>query len=213
MIKFILCESNRLYVDVCKSICKSDQLGFELVFESICKDEIINQISSLKTHLVISDFYWSVSEQITFFKTLKAISPYTKILGWSQIDDKLFLRKLFSAGMNGYVNKNDGIQVLTDAMHGLTQADFYYPYDTKEMIGYKSDQNTILIDELTEREIKITELSYLQYQNKEIADRLNVSVKTVESIKNKLIHKLDAKKFRDVICLLIKHQIIKPDFK
>ena len=202
-----------MYVDVCKSICKNDPLGFELVFESTCKDAIINQISSLKTHLVISDFYWSVYDQIIFFDTLKAISPNTKILGWSTINDKLFLRKLFSAGMNGYVNKNDGMQALTHAVHGLTQADFYYPYDTKEMIGYNYDQKSILIDELTEREIKITELSYLQYQNKEIADRLNVSVKTVEAIKNRLIHKTDVKKFRDVICLLIKHHIISPDFK
>lgn len=212
MVKFILCESNRMYVDVCKSICKSKHLDFELVFESTCKDAIINKISSLKTHLVISDFYLSVYDQISFFKTLKAISPNTKILGWSIIDDKLFLRKLFGAGMNGYVKKHDGMQVLIDAIQGLSQVDFYYPYDTKEMFGYNTDQ-TLLIDELTEREIKITELSYLQFQNKEIADRLNVSVKTVEATKNRLMHKVDVKKFRDVICLLIKHNIIKPDFK
>ncbi|MBK7128764.1 MAG: response regulator transcription factor [Crocinitomicaceae bacterium] len=167
----------------------------------------------MKTHLVISDFYWSVSDQITFFKSLKALAPNTKILGWSLLDDKLLLQKLFSAGMNGYVNKNDGMQALSDAMYALIDVDFYYPYNTKEMIQVHPDQNSTLINALTEREIKVTALSYLQYQNKEIADRLNVSVKTVEAIKNKLIHKTDVKKFRDVICLLIKHHIISPDFK
>lgn len=126
---------------------------------------------------------------------LKKITPEIEVLILTMHDDDEYLFRALKTGASGYILKSAPSDELLTAIRTVHKKEAYlYPTATKRLIeGYlnfaeKGEEDTINLLSTREREV----LSYVAmgYSNKEIADRLIISVKTVENHKAKIMEKL-----------------------
>ena len=136
-------------------------------------------------------------------KKLKAISPHLKILTLTRHTDDAYLQELLRAGASGYILKQSSSEELLRAIRVIAAGGNYLDPSIvgRVMSGYvkrqfsgKSGQVT-----LSERETEILRQIAWGYSNKEIAARLEISVKTVEAHKANAVRKLDITSRIDIV--------------
>ncbi|HZG50619.1 MAG TPA: response regulator transcription factor [Pyrinomonadaceae bacterium] len=127
---------------------------------------------------------------------LKRDCPETKVLALTVHNDQGYLHQLLKAGASGYVLKRAAPHELIRAIRVVAAGETYLdPTIVSDVVGsYVRKQSTREGQpqgELSEREAEVLRLIALGYSNKEIATRLDISVRTVETYKARLMEKLN----------------------
>jgi DNA-binding NarL/FixJ family response regulator len=127
---------------------------------------------------------------------LKRDCPQTKVLALTVHNDQGYLHQLLKAGASGYVLKRAAPHELIRAIRAVAAGETYLdPTIVNDVVGsYVRKQSTREGQphgELSEREEEVLRLIALGYSNKEIGARLNISVRTVETYKARLMEKLN----------------------
>jgi DNA-binding NarL/FixJ family response regulator len=121
-------------------------------------------------------------------------SPHTRVIILSMHADSEFIQRAFQAGAAGYLLKNAGLRELELAVRAVARGEAWIsPAVSKQVIGAfggarKRAENPS--GPLTSRQREILQLIAEGFSNKEMADRLDVSVKTVETHRNRLMDRL-----------------------
>ncbi|WP_321164157.1 response regulator transcription factor [Tepidibacillus decaturensis] len=172
------------------------QTDMEVVGEAADGNEGINKALELKPDVVLMDLSMPYGKD-GFFATaeLKKEMPHLSVLILTMHDDDEYLFRGLKAGASGYILKSAPSQELLHAIRTVRKGEAYlYPTATKRLIeGYlnfaeKEEQDSL--DLLSSREKEVLSFVALGYSNKEIADKLVISVKTVENHKAKIMEKL-----------------------
>ncbi|NOZ06749.1 MAG: response regulator transcription factor [Chloroflexi bacterium] len=121
--------------------------------------------------------------------------PQTRILILTMHDSEAYLRKMFEAGAAGYVVKRAADTELLSAIRAVNRGEIYvHPSLTKvlleDMLSASQQQPIDRWDTLSEREQQVIHLVALGYTNREVADQLFLSVKTVETYRARAMEKL-----------------------
>ena len=138
--------------------------------------------------------------------------PDTKIIILTMYGEKDYLLYTFQVGASGYLLKNASEKELTEAIRTVYEGGVYV---SKEMVPYlvqgfvnrhKEDKEDFL--KLSERETQILTLIAKGYGNKEIGEKLFISVKTVESYKSKIMNKLNVKGRPELVEYALRKKLI-----
>ncbi|HAD20351.1 MAG: response regulator transcription factor [Lachnospiraceae bacterium] len=138
--------------------------------------------------------------------------PDTKIIMITMYAEKEYLLYTVQIGVSGYVLKNAPEADIVDAIRTVQDGGVYV---SKEMLPYlvqgfvnrnREEEDAYL--RLTEREIEILTLIAKGYGNKEISEKLFISVKTVESYKSKIMNKLDVKSRPELVEYALKKKLV-----
>lgn len=110
--------------------------------------------------------------------------------------DKRFVKGILSAGAKGYLLKDSAFEELVDAIHTVVSGKFYLSSGiagvvVKDYIGSKSAKNLLNSDLLSAREREVLQLIAEGKSTKEVAATLHVSVKTIETHRQKIMQKLN----------------------
>jgi DNA-binding NarL/FixJ family response regulator len=137
---------------------------------------------------------------------VKELCPQVRVLTLTRHADAGFIQQLFAAGVSGYVLKQSASEELVRAVRAVAAGSNYLdPQITGKVIGgYVSGRKSKVGDdeaakELSERETEVLRLIAWGYSNKEIAARLDISVKTVEAHKANTMKKLGLRSRIDII--------------
>ncbi len=135
---------------------------------------------------------------------IKQSCPQVKVLTLTRHTDDGYLQLLLKAGVSGYVLKQSASDVLLTAIRSVASGhSFLDPEITKKILGSyvaKSAGKSVgLVNEPSERESEVLRLIAWGYSNKEIAARLELSVKTVEVHKANAMRKLGMKSRIDIV--------------
>jgi DNA-binding NarL/FixJ family response regulator len=130
--------------------------------------------------------------------------PHVRVVALTRHTDRAYMQQLLQAGAAGYVLKQSEPAVLIQAVRAVAAGGNYLdPAITgKALSGYfgrKAGGGSFAEVNLTERETEVFRLIALGYSNKEIAARLNLSVKTVEAHKANAMRKLDMTSRIDIV--------------
>lgn len=122
--------------------------------------------------------------------------PDVKVLALTVHEDKGYLRRLLKAGASGYVLKRAAVDDLARALRVVASGGTYIDPALAERVvgGYlrtHSGAGNQRQGELSDREVEVLRLIAWGYSNKEIAAQLDISVRTVETYKVRLMEKLD----------------------
>ena len=158
---------------------------------------LVQSAFELAPDLVVLDVTMPILNGIDAAREIKKALPSTKLIFLSMHSNGIYLRKAFEAGASGYVLKSGATEELLNAIETVrTGAPYVSPgfdrrvIDDARHLSEKSSRATI---ELTSRQRQILQLIAEGKQNKEIADILCVSVKTVEFHRGRLMEKLGAR--------------------
>jgi DNA-binding NarL/FixJ family response regulator len=128
---------------------------------------------------------------------LKINYPEIRVLCLSMMDDEGSLLKMIDAGVNGFVLKNCTPSELENAIEGVVVTGSFFPtWATRLMVSSlrkRSVSQEVNMPLITRREMEFLKLCATELSYKEIADRMNCGVRTVETYRDALMKKLDVK--------------------
>jgi two-component system response regulator NreC len=135
---------------------------------------------------------------------LRVECPQVKVLALTVYEDRGYLQQLLKAGASGYVLKRAVMEELVRAVRTVARGGSYVdPTLAGKLVSSYIRQDTggpkQPTAELSERETQVLRLAAWGYSNKEIAAKLQISVKTVETYKVRLMEKLDLRSRADIV--------------
>ena len=171
------------------------QPDMEIVGEADDGHRAIELAGSLSPDVVVMDISMPGLNGLKATKTLRSRNPNLRILTLTRHTDDGYLRQLIAAGANGYVLKKSAPTELLKAIRVVAGGDsFIDPSLTERLMNSFSGRADTIREgvqgELTRREEEVIKLMALGYSNKEVAGRLDLSVKTVESHRSNAMRKL-----------------------
>jgi DNA-binding NarL/FixJ family response regulator len=135
---------------------------------------------------------------------IKQECPQVKVLALTVYEDSGYLRRMLEAGASGYVLKRAAAEELVRAVRTVAAGGSYLdPTLTDKIVGGYFNQGPAAgkssAAELSERETQVLRLVAWGYSNKEIGRKLNISVKTVDTYKLRLMEKLGLRSRTDIV--------------
>ncbi len=167
--------------------------------------EAIRRAQELIPDVLLMDISMPGLNGLTAAAKLKRVAPQIKILTLTRHTDEAYLQELLQAGVSGYVLKQSAASELLRAIRAVASGGNYLdPAMTGKVFGNYVGKSAKPRGEtrgaqLTERESESLRHIALGYSNKEIAERLYISVKTVEAHKANALRKLDMHSRIDIV--------------
>lgn len=194
--RIIIAEDHRILREGLKSLLQSNG-GFEVVAEAEDGAEAIRAVEKHLPHLLLLDLSMPRMSGISVIKDLKSRFPEVKILALTIHDSEDYIFESFHSGLDGYCLKDSSHSELITAVNRVLEGKIYLsPGVSKKVLeGFLEEKKTMKThttwDTVTEREREVLKLVGEGYKNKEIADYLFISVKTVEKHRSNIMRKLD----------------------
>jgi DNA-binding NarL/FixJ family response regulator len=141
------------------------------------------------TDIVLMDISMPSSNGIGATKTITERFPATKVIAISIHEQKELVKQMIDAGAMGYLLKDAEKKELLHAIKTVYEGKKYFSHAILNKLTPGSKQSSLL----TEREKEILQLIAQEYTNQQIADRLFLSVRTVDTHRRNLHQKLDIK--------------------
>lgn len=181
----ILREFTRSLVNHCPTL--------ELVGETGDGLDGFNQVMKLKPDMLILDVVLPGLNGISVMKRLRKELPEIRVLGFSSFHNKSLVKQMIEAGACGLVQKTESLDILETAINKVALGQTYFSPEIAEIMRelMLNPERVSTIDDLTNREVEILKLIAESHSNKEIASLLNISVKTAETHRNRIISKLN----------------------
>lgn len=187
----------------------------EVIGEAADGDEAIELAEQLRPDVVLMDLSMPHGKDgLTATREMRERLPDTAILILTMHDDDEYLFRAIQAGASGYILKSAPHEELLAAIRTVAGGDAYlYPTATKRLMGEYLEQiqqgvQTSPLNLLSEREIEVLELVAKGYANKEIAEKLVISVKTVETHKSRVMEKLGLKTRPELVEFALKKGLL-----
>lgn len=174
------------------------QSGMEVVGEAGSGREAIEVIRNAQPDVVVLDVSMPGMDGIEVMKQLAA-NPETRprVLALTAYNDLAYLRQLLALGVNGYLLKTAAPTALTSAIQLVADGGTYLDRSVAHpvIMGMMDpvEPSEIARGELTVREREVAMALAKGYSNKEIADKLQVSVKTIETHRASAMKKLNVR--------------------
>ncbi|MDP2730394.1 MAG: response regulator transcription factor [Dehalococcoidales bacterium] len=146
---------------------------------------------SLKPDVIILDIRMPKLNGFDVIKQLKHFSPNTRVLVFTAYDNDIYVLTWMEAGASGYLLKTCLPEELVDAVRSVHRGHTVLTPDLVMKVGrIWMDTRQKITHPLTARQSKILELASKGLRNKEIAEQLNISIRTVEGHFNNILTKL-----------------------
>lgn len=199
MIRLMIVDDHALVRSGLKALLEEGH-GIEVIGEAADGDEAIRLATELKPDVVLMDLSMPRGKDgLAATKEMRQLLPDTAILVLTMHDDDEYLFRSIQAGASGYILKSAPHEELLTAIQTVAEGNAYlYPTATKRLMGEYMDQlrqgmQASPLEQLSDREKEVLELIAKGYANKEIAEKLVISVKTVETHKTRVMEKLGLK--------------------
>jgi len=174
--------------------------------------ELLDLLSEIKIlpDLILLDLRMPIMDGVEAQQKIKDIYPEIKIIILTMEDDEQFILHLISEGVNGYLLKNADPVEMEQAILKVYKKGFYFSEDISSLVmknlNKKEKVETIFNPDFSERELQVLKLICKEYTNAEIAETFDVSVRTAEGYRQKLVEKAGAKNIAGLVILALKHK-------
>lgn len=188
--------------------------GWEVCGEASTGREAVEMVERLQPTIVVMDVTMPELNGLEATRQIKKIAPATEILMFTGLETEELIRQVFEAGARSYILKTDGREQLEAALTALAAHKPYFTTQVGEILfakflhGKPKDEEQTGDGRLTDREREIVQLLAEGASNKEVADALGISVKTVETHRAAIMKKLKFKSFSDLVRYAIRNHII-----
>jgi DNA-binding NarL/FixJ family response regulator len=207
--RLLLADDHTLLLEGIRLMLKPE---FELVGSVEDGRALLAAAKTLKPDVILLDISMPVLNGIDAARQLRKILPSARLIFLTMHADPDYVAEAFRAGAMGYLLKRAAASELLAAIRAVLKGDHYVsPFITRNALKSlisSSQQGGRLSDRLTPRRREVLQLVAEGRTRKEIAGILNISVKTVEFHKGKLMRELNLQTAADFTRYAIEHGII-----
>ena len=210
-IRILICDDHTLFVEGVKAMLRNE-LSLEIVGEARDGRQAVELVKQLKPDIILMDVSMPDMNGFDATRRVHESNSNVKVLILTMHDEEELVARCLEAGAAGYIIKDAPASQLLYAIETVQKGERYLsPNVLKKVVdGYVKNTNRpqTSYDRLTSREREILKLLAEGLTVKEIAVRLNLSVKTVEVHKHNLMKKIDVHDKTELIKYAIQKKLI-----
>ena len=196
--RIVLADDHPIVLDGLRNLLRTES-DFELVGEAASGLVALKVIREQRPDVAVLDISMPELNGIVLSRRLATEMPALRVLVLTLHEDRAYLNQALEAGVRGYVLKRSAVENLVQAIRAVTVGGIYVDpaISGRVLDGKRAKRNASLhgngAPALTEREAAVLKMAALGFTNKEIASRLDVGVKSVETYKARGLEKLELK--------------------
>lgn len=182
--------------------------AFEVVAEAGDADEAVRKVRAYKPNVLVLDLSMPGGSSLDRIPDVRAASPSTSIVMLTMEDEPRFARAALRAGALGFVLKEAADTELVEAVRAAATGVSYLNPQLGALIAAQPDVEPGPPDDLSEREVEVLRLVALGHTNAEISEQLFLSVRTVESHRAHIQHKIRRTTRADMVAYVREHGLM-----
>ena len=194
-ISVLLVDDHKLIRESWNLLLSTDD-RFEIVGETSDVEEATAVAASRKPQVVLMDINMTPVNGFEATKQVLKQSPHSQVIGVSMHSMPAYARRMFQVGARGYVTKNSSKDELFQAIEEVVAGNKYICEEIKNILAHQEldeDSEYPDMNSLSKREIEVVSQIRQGFSSKEIAQRLEISLKTVEVHRYNILKKLKLK--------------------
>lgn len=210
-LNLIIVDDHQLFRQGLISLIHKIDSAFTVISEAKNGQELLELLDAgLQPDIVIMDMNMPVLNGYQSTIELKKRYPSIGILALTMLDDEASLVKMLRAGINGYLTKDIEPKELHRALWSIKVSGYYYnEFVAGTLVRKIQDTNSTTGSvELSEQELRFIELSCSDDTYQMIADKMCLSVKTIDGYRAKLFDKLDVKSRVGLVLYALSHKLV-----
>jgi DNA-binding NarL/FixJ family response regulator len=178
------------------------QSDLELFGEASSVEEAAALLEQGAPDVAVVDISLKGAGGLDLIKRIAARHPETKILVWSMHEASLYADRAMRAGANGYITKEHATEQIIDAIRRVQSGERFQIDGTTVPVAFESEatsrngeagENPASPDMLSNRELEVFRMLGEGYDMHQISERMNLSVKTIETYRARIKRKLNVK--------------------
>jgi DNA-binding NarL/FixJ family response regulator len=182
----------------------NQELDLEVCGEADSAPQALQLIQAGAPDLAVVDITLKTTSGIELLKNLRAVMPDLPVLIMSMHDESLYAERALRAGAKGYIMKHEASARILTAVRQVLAGELFLSDRMKEkmlhrLVKSRKDEVVFSIDTLSDREMEVFQLIGNGYSTRQIAGKLNLSVKTIDSYREHLKLKLRLEKGADLV--------------
>ena len=187
------------------------QSNWTVVAEAENGNQAVERSAEFKPQVVLIDVGMPEMNGLEATRRIREALPQTEVVILSVHDSEQTVREAVSCGARGYVVKADAGRDLIAAVESVSRHQFFLsPKLAPSGDGFRMSTHEGPMARLTRRECEILQLLAEGYGNKEIATRLEISVKTAETHRTNMMRKISAHSLADLVRYAIRNGLVQP---
>jgi DNA-binding NarL/FixJ family response regulator len=212
-IKLAIVDDHKIFRNGLKATLE-DCADFDLVLEASNGKQLIALLPSAMPDVIMMDIKMPEMDGIQTTAHVKEHFKGIKVLALSMFNEDKYIIDMMKAGASGYLLKNAEPEEIIEAISTVYEKDYYFNEHLsvtliKQLAGNTTPgYNAQSLVDFNEREIEILRLVCQEYSNAEIADKICLSVRTVEGYRARLFEKTHSKNLVGLVIFAVKTGII-----
>lgn len=193
------------------------QPGWKVVGEAGTGREAVEKARTLKPDVAIVDISMPELNGLEATRQILKAVPKTEVIILTLHDSEQVVRTVLEAGARGYVLKSDAERTLIEAVEAVHRRKAYFTSKVAGIVldaylkgGRRAVRSGAPGRRLTPREREIVQLLAESKGNKEVAEKLGISVHTAETHRSNIMHKLDLHSVSELVRYAIRNNIVNP---
>jgi DNA-binding NarL/FixJ family response regulator len=215
MIKILIADDHTMFVDGIESILQAEE-DIKVVGRCYEGHQVTDFVSKNIVDIILLDVNLPDMSGIEVCKQIVEKFPNIKVLAISMFNEESYVSEILNNGAKGYILKNTGREELLKAIKVVNGGSTYFSKEVTETImkglmNRRKASNSKLTNEIpkiSRREKEVLKLIAEEFTTQEIADKLFISLKTVESHRSNLLAKLNARNSAGLVRISIENGLL-----
>ena len=195
-IRIVLADDHAVLRSGLRALLDSEP-GMKVVGEASDGKQAVELAQSLSPDVLVMDISMPDMDGLAAARAISALELPCRVIMLTVHAEEAYLLKALQAGASGYVHKSSADRELMGAIRAANRGDvFLYPSAVKRLLteylrGIRKESDTDRLEVLTDRERQVLRFTAEGFSNQEIADKLVLSPKTVDTYRQRIMEKLD----------------------
>jgi DNA-binding NarL/FixJ family response regulator len=212
-IRLAIADDHKIFRNGLKATLE-DCADFDLLIEASNGKQLIGMLTEHTPDVILMDIKMPEMDGIQTTTAVKQKYKDIKVLALSMFNEDKYIVDMMKAGASGYLLKNAEPEEIIEAIQTVYHKDYYFNEHLsitliKQLAGNNTGGGSSQsLADFNEREIEVLRLVCQEYSNQEIADKICLSVRTVEGYRARLFEKTRSKNLVGLVIFAIKTGII-----
>lgn len=172
------------------------EAGLEVCGEACDINDALKVISATSPDIAVIDVSLETGNGIELVKEIKVRFPTVRMLVWSMYEESLYAERALKAGASGYINKKNARETIMEAIRTVLSGNVYLSPEYSARVLNRLDNNSSIESKsptqvLSDRELETFTLIGQGLKTAEIAERMFLTPKTIETYRTRIKEKLE----------------------
>jgi DNA-binding NarL/FixJ family response regulator len=202
-IKVFIVDDHYMVIEGIRSLLQHERT-VELIGHAMSAESCIAFLKLHQPDVILMDINLPDKTGIELCREVKEKYPSIFILGLSTFNQQSFVQRMIDHGASGYVLKNASGDELLDAIRTVSKGKTFMSFEVEQILKNKPDSEIVI----TRRELEVLAHIAEGMTNNEIAQKLFISITTVDTHRKNLLEKFSAKNTAELVKLAFQHKFL-----